>query len=152
MKYPNGSTRLVWIRSRFLASIKSCVRIVGSSIMSQLLLQSSDDIYVRRCETSLQDAKDISLKLLFNNASVVSQAYATRYKVNHPCYSIWSGDNVPSYPEPDLDNSLQSGPHQRARIQAIHSILRYPGLYDGGADCMFERMLHSAIRLLFEPL
>lgn len=90
------------------------------------------------------------IALNYVESLAVVQARVSSMKTT--CHIVWAseGDEY-CYPRPSLDTLLSNYPHPRRLVQAVLSLMRFPSLYDGTPDLIFERKIGAAIKLLFSP-
>lgn len=90
-----------------------------------------------------------ALGVVLDYVDLVGQKQAILSRVKSVSHIQWtSGDSEHEYPEPDFIVAGE-GFNSHAPIEAVVLMMRYPGPYDGGVEFMYERLLGSAIRLLF---
>lgn len=114
-------------------------------------LKAQDQIDVEKSDDQAT-LRDIALRIVLNHAVIIAEYYAATWNpYMNPCHAVWRGSGGCEYPAPDLDSFLQEGPSQRAHVESLLSLLRYPGPYDASMEYNFERTIRPAIKLLFEP-
>lgn len=93
-----------------------------------------------------------ALKITLDYVELVGAAHAFISDEKMPCHIDWVPENsCPDYPGPFLTSLVPGHPHSRPLTRSILSLMRFPGLYDGGADFIFERTVGSTIRSMFAP-
>ncbi|KAJ3555415.1 hypothetical protein NM688_g2590 [Phlebia brevispora] len=120
--------------------------------ISSYLQLPENHVLLHKSKTSVLDTIREILRIIFDYADLVGQEHAIYCGEDQPSHLRYvCGSEDLKYPEPNLGTLLCDGPHTRARLHAISSILRCPGLYDGGVEFMVERKLGPAIKVLFAP-
>lgn len=93
-----------------------------------------------------------AFKIALDYVEIVGAVQARVSGVKTTCHIVWaSEDEKFCYPHPSLDTLLPDYPCPRLLVQAVLSLMRFPGLYDGSPDLIFERKIGPAIKLLFSP-
>ncbi|KAF7792432.1 hypothetical protein EIP86_003469 [Pleurotus ostreatoroseus] len=105
--------------------------------------------------TTVQDAlEDRVLKLTFDYVEQVAEQHARISKIKQRCHITWATDGEVEkhdHSEPDLCALLSDRLHSRRFVHGIISLMRHPGLYDGGVELMFERRVGLTVNYLFGP-
>ena len=103
--------------------------------------------------TTVQESELLALKITLDYVEFVGEIHARVSGRTGPCHITWNtGTSVDhSHPELNAHKLLSDGPHLRRVIKFILCVMRYPGLYDGGVEFMFERRIWPAVKHLFGP-
>lgn len=93
-----------------------------------------------------------ALKITLDYVELVGAAHAFVSDEKMPCHIDWvPEESQHDYLEPFLNTLVPGRPYSRLLTRSILSLMRFPGLYDGGADFIFERKVGLTIRSMFSP-
>ncbi|KAF7792433.1 hypothetical protein EIP86_003470 [Pleurotus ostreatoroseus] len=105
-------------------------------------------------EANVQYFEEHALKVTLDYVGILGREHARVSNIKTLCHIIWVSDEEADkleYPDPNAHKLLLDSVHSRRFIQCILSLTRYPALYDGGVELLFERRVGLAIKYLFGP-